>query len=252
MRKMIAVLVGDSPGVLARVAGLFARRGYNIDSLAVGTTDRPSTSRMTIAFQGDETVKEQVSKQLYKLIDVYKVSDLDAENSVVRELALVRVHCEPARRPQVVQLADLFRARVVDVSRNSMIIETSGTQEKVEALIQLLRDFGLQEVVRTGPIALERGMAKAAPAEITPLSKAVGENDVGLFHRPVTAAAAMASSAGMGPGAGGGGGAGRRAGLGRGLASSKVAGVLAEDIAVNGLEFYEELNSTEEGERKRS
>lgn len=239
MRKMIAVLVGDSPGVLARVAGLFARRGYNIDSLAVGTTDRPATSRMTIAFQGDETVKEQVSKQLYKLIDVYKVSDLDSENSVIRELALVRVHCEPARRPQVVQLADLFRARVVDVSRNSMVIETSGTQEKVEALIQLLRDFGLREVVRTGPIALERGMAKTS-AEVTPLNKAVGDGDLEVYPRPVAAASANGPPTL------------RRAGSGRGVASSHIAGVLSEDIAVNGLGIYEETNSSDEEDGKRS
>lgn len=156
---MIAVLVGDSPGVLSRVAGLFTRRGFNIDSLAVGGTDRPGVSRMTVAFEGDDALAEQVTKQLHKLIDVHKVVDLEPAASVTRELALIRVHCEPARRPQVAQLADLFRARVVDVSRNSMVIETSGTQEKVEALIQLLRDFGLQELVRTGPIALERGMA---------------------------------------------------------------------------------------------
>ncbi len=162
MRKMIAVLVGDSPGVLSRVAGLFSRRGFNIDSLAVGGTDRPRVSRMTIAFEGDDALLEQVSKQLNKLIDVYKVIDLEPASVVTRELALIRVHCEPLRRPQVAQLADLFRARVVDVSKTSMVIETSGTQEKVEALIQLLRDFGLKELVRTGPIALERGMAVRA------------------------------------------------------------------------------------------
>ena len=233
MRKMIAVLVGDSPGVLARVAGLFARRGYNIDSLAVGKTERSSISRMTIAFHGDETVKEQVSKQLYKLIDVHKVTDLDAEKSVVRELALIRVHCEPSRRPQVAQLADLFRARVVDVSKSSMVIETSGTQEKVEALIQLLRDFGLQEVVRTGPIALERGMAKAT-AEVTPLNRAIGEQE------NVDAAAAAAAA--------------RRqayASAPRAVASSNVAGLLAEDLAASGLELYEDLNTVDEEEGER-
>jgi len=159
MKRMIAVLVGDTPGVLARVAGLFARRGYNINSLAVGGANRPGVSRMTITFEGDDAIEEQVVKQLNKLIDVYKVTELRPARTVARELALVRVHCEPRRRPQVVQLVDLFRARVIDVSKTSMIIEVSGTQEKVEALIQLLHDYGLQELVRTGPIALERGTA---------------------------------------------------------------------------------------------
>lgn len=175
MRKMIAVLVSDSPGVLARVAGLFARRGYNIDSLAVGGADRPATSRMTIAFEGDEAVMEQVTKQLNKLIDVYKVVDLDPDRAVARELALVRVHCEPPRRPQVVQLADLFRAHVVDVTRDSVIVEVSGTQDKVEALIHLLRDYGLRELVRTGPIALERGTVARQAGEVTPLARALRE-----------------------------------------------------------------------------
>jgi acetolactate synthase-1/3 small subunit len=162
---MIAVLVGDSPGVLSRVAGLFSRRGFNIDSLAVGGTDRPGVSRMTITFEGDDALLEQVTKQLNKLIDVHKVIDLEPASVVGRELALIRVHCEPVRRPQVAQLADLFRARVVDVSKSSMVIEVSGTQEKVEALIQLLRDFGLKELVRTGPIALERGTAAGSAAQ---------------------------------------------------------------------------------------
>jgi len=186
---MIAVLVGDSPGVLARVAGLFARRGYNIDSLAVGGTDRPGVSRMTISFEGDEALHEQVTKQLNKLIDVYKVIDLEPEIAVSRELALVRVYCESPRRPQVAQLADLFRARVVDVSRTSMVIEVSGTEEKVEALVHLLKDFGLQELVRTGPIALERGMAIKAASDVTPFRSGPG----GGKRRPGRAAVGLAA-----------------------------------------------------------
>lgn len=177
MRRMLAVLVSDSPGVLARVAGLFARRGFNIDSLAVGPADRPATSRMTIAFEGDDALAEQVSKQLYKLIDVYRVTDLRPDTAVTRELALIRVHCEPPRRPQVAQLADLFRAHIVDVSKNSMVIEVSGTQEKVMALIHLLRDSGIKEIARTGPIALERGMVTGQTAEVTPLNVAAWSGD---------------------------------------------------------------------------
>ncbi len=195
MKRMIAVLVSDSPGVLARVAGLFSRRGFNIDSLAVGGTDRPGVSRMTITFEGDEALEEQVTKQLHKLIDVYKVTSLSRATAVGRELALVRVHCEPYRRPQVAQLADLFRARVVDVSKSSMIIEVSGTQEKVEALIQLLRDFGMQELVRTGPIALERGTVAKASDLASWRKKKTARTAAGGLEVPLGAVAGDAGSA---------------------------------------------------------
>ena len=158
MKHMVAVLVENSPGVLTRVAGLFARRGFNIDSLAVGVTDDPNISRMTIVVDGDDATLEQVSKQLNKLINVIKVSDISASDSVSRELALVKVHADPARRAQILQIVDIFRAKVVDVGKRSMIIEITGDQEKVDALIQLLREFGIKEVVRTGKIAMDRGV----------------------------------------------------------------------------------------------
>lgn len=157
MKRILAVLVENHPGVLARVAGMIRRRGFNIDSLAVGVTDNPDISRITLVVDGDEAQIQQVSKQLHKLIEVLKVSDLEGENAVARELALVKVHADPARRPQILQLAGVFRANVVDVGKKTLTIEVTGTHDKVEALINLAREFGVQEVVRTGVIALERG-----------------------------------------------------------------------------------------------
>lgn len=157
MKRILAVLVENHPGVLTRVASLIRRRGYNIESLAVGVTDNPDISRMTLVVDGDEQQLQQVSRQLAKLIEVLQVIDLEAANSVARELALVKVQALPAVRPQILQLASVFRANVVDVSHEAVTIEVTGTHDKVEALIGLAREFGLQEVVRTGVIALERG-----------------------------------------------------------------------------------------------
>lgn len=157
MKRILAVLVENHPGVLARVAGLIRRRGFNIDSLAVGVTDDPNISRITLVVDGDEPTLNQVSKQLDKLIEVLKVTDLDAEHSVARELALIKVSADPVQRPQILQLASVFRANVVDVGKEAVIIEVTGTHDKVEALITLAREFGVHEVARTGIIALGRG-----------------------------------------------------------------------------------------------
>ncbi|MEW6307509.1 MAG: acetolactate synthase small subunit [Bacillota bacterium] len=157
MRHTLAVLVANQPGVLARVAGLFSRRGFNIDSLAVGPTQDPSVSRMTIAVEGDERLVEQVSKQLNKLVDVIKVSDLSPEDSVSRELALIKVQVAAASQPAVLQIVEMFRAKVVDVGSHSLIIEATGAGAKMEAILEMLRRFGLVEVVRTGTIAMQRG-----------------------------------------------------------------------------------------------
>jgi len=157
VKRILAVLVENHPGVLARVAGLIRRRGFNIESLAVGVTDDPNISRMTLVVEGDEPTLNQVSKQLDKLIEVLKVTDLDAEQTVARELALIKVSSDPVRRPQILQLASVFRANVVDVGKEAVTIEVTGTHDKVEALINLTREFGVQEVVRTGIIALARG-----------------------------------------------------------------------------------------------
>ncbi|MEW8978811.1 MAG: acetolactate synthase small subunit [Symbiobacterium sp.] len=157
MKRILAVLVENHPGVLARVAGLIRRRGFNIESLAVGVTDDPAISRMTLVVEGDEPTLNQVSKQLDKLIEVIRVIDLDAESSVARELALIKVSADPVRRPQILQLAQVFRASVVDVGHEAVILEVTGTHDKVEALISLAQEFGVQEVARTGIIALARG-----------------------------------------------------------------------------------------------
>ncbi|HYF92649.1 MAG TPA: acetolactate synthase small subunit [Symbiobacteriaceae bacterium] len=165
MKRILAVLVENHPGVLTRVAALIRRRNFNIESLAVGVTDNPDISRITLVVDGDEAQLLQVSRQLAKLIEVIRVIDLEAGNSVVRELALVKVLADPDRRPQVLQLAGVFRANVLDVSPSALTIEVTGTHDKVEALISLAREFGIQEIVRTGVIALQRGAGAAIGEE---------------------------------------------------------------------------------------
>lgn len=163
MRHTIAVLVKDHPGVLARVAGLFTRRGFNIESLAVGHTEENNISRMTIVVEGDERALEQITKQLNKLIDVIRVRDIFPLNSVERELALIKVNTNSlANRSEIIQLVDIFRVKIIDVNSQMMTIETTGTEDKVNALIELLKPFGLKEVVRTGKIALFRGSKSAS------------------------------------------------------------------------------------------
>ena len=157
MRHTLAVLVENKSGVLTRVAGLFSRRGYNIDSLAVGVTEDPTISRMTIVVRGDDHVLEQVTKQLNKLIDVIRVTDLGADESVERELALIKVVADANNRSEIIQIVDIFRARIIDVAAKSMTIEVTGDEGKIMGIEQLLRPFGIKEMVRTGKIALTRG-----------------------------------------------------------------------------------------------
>jgi acetolactate synthase-1/3 small subunit len=157
MKHTISVIVENKPGVLHRVSGLFSRRGFNIESLAVGTTDKPDTSRMTIVVEGDDTVLEQITKQLYKQIDVLKVFDLPAEEAIERELALIKVHANEKTRGEITQIVDMFKARIVDVAEKFVVIEISAEKEKVENIQKLLEKFGIQELVRTGKIALQRG-----------------------------------------------------------------------------------------------
>ena len=157
MRHTLAVLVDNKSGVLTRVAGLFSRRGYNIDSLAVGVTEDPTISRMTIVVRGDDHVLEQVTKQLNKLIDVIRVTDLGADESVERELALIKVVADANNRSEIIQIVDIFRARIIDVAAKSMTIEVTGDEGKIMGIEQLLRPFGIKEMVRTGKIALTRG-----------------------------------------------------------------------------------------------
>jgi acetolactate synthase-1/3 small subunit len=157
MKRTLSILVENRPGVLVRVVSLFARRGYNIESLAVGTTENEKYSRITTVVDGDDHVIEQISKQLYKLIDVLKVNDVDAGQSVVRELAMIRVTTDSTTRSEIMQIVDIFRAKIVDVSRKSMVVEMTGDQDKISALTELLRPFGIKELVRTGKIAMARG-----------------------------------------------------------------------------------------------
>jgi acetolactate synthase-1/3 small subunit len=156
-KHTISVLVENKFGVLSRVAGLFSARGYNIESLSVGETLDPSVSRMTIVVTGDEFVIEQVMKQLHKLIDVIKVDDLTDDSHVERELVLIRVNAEPQHRAEILRTVDIFRAKVVDVTPVSFVLEATGDEGKLEALLELLRPMGIQEVVRTGKVAISRG-----------------------------------------------------------------------------------------------
>ena len=153
----ISVLVEDRPGVLTRVAGLFAARGYNIDSLAVGSTEAAGISRMTIVVNVDESPLEQVTKQLNKLINVIKILEHDPGSAVERELMLVKVHAQGDSRARIMELADVFRVGIVDVTASTLTVEASGGPEKLEALRELLSEFGIVELSRTGRIALARG-----------------------------------------------------------------------------------------------
>jgi len=157
MKHTLAVLVENKPGVLARVSGLFSRRGFNIESLAVGTTEDPDTSRMTIVVRGDDRVLAQVTSQLGKLIDVISVSDLPASESVDRGLALIKVAADSGTRSEIMQIADIFRAKIIDVGSETLIIEVTGDKSKIEAITNMLDGFGIRELVRTGRIAMSRG-----------------------------------------------------------------------------------------------
>lgn len=162
MRHVIAALVTNEPGVLAQVAGMFAARGFNIDSLVVGRTENPELSRMTIVVNGDDAVLEQVRKQLQKLVPVVKVVDYQDAAFVERDLMLVQVATTEAhQRQEIITLADLFRAKVVDVANDRLMIELSGTEDKIEAFIDLVQPYGIVELARTGVIAMPRGRANA-------------------------------------------------------------------------------------------
>ena len=156
---VFSILVENSAGVLSRVAGLFSRRGYNIDSLTVGETTDPKVSRMTVTVTGDDDVLEQIEKQLSKLIDVKEVVELPTEASVCRELVLVKVECDTTRRQEIIAISDIFRANIVDVSTESVIIELTGAQSKLNAFIELLNGFKITELARTGITGLARGTA---------------------------------------------------------------------------------------------
>ena len=156
-RHVIVAIVNNKPGVLNRVASLVRARNFNIESLAVSTTDDTDISRMTITLHGDDVLVEQATKQLYRLIDVLKVQDLTAEPTVEYELALVKVRASDSVRAEVIKIVELYRGRIVDVADGSVIVEATGTEAEVDALIALLRGFGIKELVRTGTVVMVRG-----------------------------------------------------------------------------------------------
>lgn len=161
MRHIISALVVNRSGVMVRVAGLFSRRGYNIESIAVGRSEDPNLARIIIVVETDnDQIVEQIEKQLYKLIDVVKVTDLAPDESVERELALIKVNAGSQNRSEVLQIVDIFRAKIVDVGSRAVVVEITGSIDKVEALIALLKPFGIREIVRTGQIAMLRSLKK--------------------------------------------------------------------------------------------
>jgi acetolactate synthase-1/3 small subunit len=161
-KHTIVAIVQDRPGVLNRMVSLFRRRGFNIDSIAVGHSEEPHLSRVTIVVNGSTAMVEQVRKQLDKLIDVVRVSDISGDKITIRELAMVKVKASSANRSEIIEIADIFRANIVDVSSDSLTIEITGDEDKLDSMLKLLRGFGIKEIARTGRVAMIRG---ALPSE---------------------------------------------------------------------------------------
>jgi acetolactate synthase I/III small subunit len=159
-KHILSILVENKPGVLTRVAGLFARRSFNIDTLAVGPTDDPAVSRITLTLDGALHPIDQVTKQLHKLVNVIKIRDLEPDETLARELALFKLAVDGAARAEVMQICEIFRAKVVDVTKRSVVVEVTGTDDKIEAFERLVRPFGLVEMARTGEIAISRGRSE--------------------------------------------------------------------------------------------
>src|SRR6201991_3685854 len=159
-KHILSILVENKPGVLTRIAGLFARRGFNIDTLAVGPTDDDTVSRITLTLDGAVHPIDQVTKQLHKLINVLKIRDLEPGETLARELALFKLSADGAQRAEVLQICEIFRAKIVDVAKRSVIVEITGTTDKIEAFERLVRPFGLIEMARTGEIAISRGRSE--------------------------------------------------------------------------------------------
>ena len=157
MSRILSVWVDNKPGVLARIAGLIARRGFNIESLAVSITEEDVRSRVTMVVDADERIVEQVTKQLHKLISVHKITDLTQTAALERELVLIKVHVTPDKRSEVIEIANIFRANIVDVGKTSLTIEITGSEDKLKGIEDLLRAYGIKEIIRTGLIAMSRG-----------------------------------------------------------------------------------------------
>jgi acetolactate synthase-1/3 small subunit len=159
-KHILSILVENKPGVLTRIAGLFARRGFNIDTLAVGPTDDPTLSRITLTLDGAMHPIDQVTKQLHKLVNVIKIRDLEPTETVARELALFKISADGTTRAEVMQMVEIFRGKIIDVSKRSLIVEVTGSWDKIEAFERMVRPFGLIEMARTGEIAISRGRAE--------------------------------------------------------------------------------------------
>jgi acetolactate synthase-1/3 small subunit len=159
-KHILSILVENKPGVLTRIAGLFARRGFNIDTLAVGPTDDPTLSRITLTLDGAAHPIDQVTKQLHKLVNVIKIRDLEPTETIARELALFKISADSGSRGEVMQIVEIFRGKIIDVTRRSVILEVTGTWEKIEAFERMVRPFGLVEMARTGEIAIARGRSE--------------------------------------------------------------------------------------------
>lgn len=173
-KHTVVALVEDHPGVLNRVSSLFRRRGFNIESLAVGPTEEEGISRMTIVVDGATTQVEQVEKQLYKLIDVVKVSDITNDGIVARELALIKVRCNNLNRGEIVQIAEIFRAQILDAAETTLVLQVVGDEEEIERMLRLLRPYGVREIARTGRVAMARGAGSTTVEKEAP--------DVHRFH----------------------------------------------------------------------
>jgi len=161
MKHILSMLVNDQPRVLARVASLIGQRNFNIESISVGESEEPGLSRMVIVTEGDERTMEQVTKQLHKLVDVIKIQELSVEEAVVRELMLVKVGANPSVRTEIAGIVEPFRAQIVDVGYNTMVIQATGEKTKLDNILELLRPYGIKEVARTGVTALARSLTKA-------------------------------------------------------------------------------------------
>jgi acetolactate synthase I/III small subunit len=170
MKHTVVALVENKPGVMSRVITLFRRRNFNIESISVGHTETPDISRITLVVDGPDTIVEQVTKQLYKVINVRKVSDITRDPTVDRELTLIKVATKPTTRSEIMQIVDIFHGKVVDVAPNSMMIEATGPEAKIDAMVTMLKGFGIKEMVRTGKVAMVRGSAATRDTVGAPLS----------------------------------------------------------------------------------
>jgi acetolactate synthase-1/3 small subunit len=171
-KSVLSMLVQNQPGVLSHIAGMFAARGYNIDSLVVGRTEDPEFSRMVLVTSGDELTLEQIRKQLGKIVAVVKIRDLTEQNYVERDLLLIKVHCPQERRTEIKNLVDVFRGSIVDVGANAVIVELTGTEDKIEAFIDLCRPYGIQQAARTGVIAVQRAsQTPVKPPRVRPIRR---------------------------------------------------------------------------------